>query len=84
MNNNYVIETVKYRDLIGREFLSEKDAQLSNHDISLMFRQYIDENLLITFNDCKLDKLGTTNSLWINLDFTPECIEKICRIMMSK
>lgn len=84
MDNNKVTGTMKYKDLIGREFLSEKDAQLSNHDISLIVRQYIEEELLITFQDCKLDKLGTTNALWTKLDFTYECIQNIYNAKMRK
>ena len=84
MDNNKVVGTMKYKDLIGREFLSEKDAQLSNHDISLIVRKYIDDELLITFQDSRLDRMGTTNKLWVNLDFTSECIENIYNIMMRK
>lgn len=72
---------VVYTDLLDQDWKTEQQAQMSNHDIQLKFRQYIEEELFRTFSDGRLNKLETTKELWTCLDFTPKCIKEICEIM---
>lgn len=70
-----------YLDLIGREHDTEEGAKHNNHDIHLEFRRYIEEELLLSFGDGRIDKLGTSKMIWDCLEFTPECIKNIFKIM---
>lgn len=71
----------KYIDFIGNEHDERQEAVDSNHDIQLKFRKYIEEELIMTFSDGMVDKLGTTKELWESLEFTPKCIKNIIKIM---
>lgn len=78
---NTLIKKVIFVDFIGREFDKESEAEDSNHDIQLKFRKYIQEELIRTFSDGTVDKMGTTKEIWNCLEFTPECIKNIIKIM---
>lgn len=80
MKNDPIVKTV-YVDFLGQSFDTKQDAERSNNDLHLTFRKYIEEELIVTFSDGKVDKLKTTNQLWKSLDFTPECIKSIISIM---
>ncbi len=71
-----------YVDLLNQEHPTEKEAYDSSHKIHLNFRKYIEEELLATFSDGGIDKLATTQNIWDVLEFTPECIQKICSIIL--
>ena len=79
-----VQEKEVYLDLVGESHDKFTKASASNQQIYLRFRKYIEEELLLTFNDDRYDKLGTTKALWDTLEFTPECIAKINQIMLEK
>lgn len=70
-----------YIDYLGQHHDSQESAENENHEISLQFRKYIQEELLVAFSDGGIDKLRTTLNIWQMLDFTPECIAKISHIM---
>lgn len=74
---NLVIKKTVFVDFLGKEFDTENEAIQSNHDIHLVFRSYILNELIETFSDGKIDKLKTSKNLWDFLDFTPECIKTI-------
>ena len=81
METNNIPKVTKYLDLLGQEFDDIFDASRSNEHIQLQFRKYIEEECLRTFGDNQYDKLGTTLAIWEALEFTPECIKNICKIM---
>ena len=70
-----------YLDLINREYDKKEEALDNNRDIQLQFRRYIEEELLLSFGDGRINKLSTTKMLWDCLEFTPECIKNIFKIM---
>lgn len=73
-----------YIDYLGQHHNSQESAERENHEISLQFRKYIEEELISTFNDGKVNNLQTTLNIWQMLDFTPECIAKISHIMSKE
>ena len=75
---------IVYIDYLGRTHDSQESAENENHEISLQFRKYIQEELLVAFSDGGIDKLQTTLNIWQMLDFTPECIAKISHIMSKE
>jgi len=75
---------IVYEDLLGVEHSTEQFAIQSNHDIHLVFRNYISNELIRTFSDGKINNLKTTKEIWDNLDFTPECIKRIYEIEMGR
>ena len=72
---------IVYIDYLERTHNSRESAERENHEISLQFRKYIQEELISTFGDGKIDNLQTTLNIWQMLDFTPSCIAKISHIM---
>ena len=72
---------IVYIDYLERTHDSRESAESENHEISLQFRKYIQEELLVTFSGGGVDDLQTTLNIWQMLDFTPECIAKISHIM---
>lgn len=77
----HAIRKTVYADLLGATHLQKADAEMSNHDVQLKFRRYIEEELIRTFSDGKVDNLATTNEIWKALEFTPECVRDIISIM---
>ena len=73
-----------YIDYLGQKHNSQKSAERENYEISLQFRKYIDEELISTFGNGRIDRFRTTLTIWQMLDFTPECIAKISHIMSKK
>ena len=73
-----------YIDYLGNHHNSSESAERENHEISLQFRKYIQEELISTFTDGKVDNLQTTLNIWQMLDFTDNCIMKVCDIMSKK
>lgn len=73
-----------YIDYLGQHHNSSESAERENHEISLQFRQYIQEELISTFSDGKVDNLQTTLNIWQMLDFTDGCIMKVSEIMSKK
>lgn len=63
-----------YEDLLGNQHSIQTGAESVNHEIHLKFREYLG-TLIKTFNDGRVDILGTTKNLWDNLEFTGECIK---------
>lgn len=70
-----------YIDFLGCHHDTKESAERSNHDIHLEFRKYIEEELIRTFSDGKVDMLATTQAIWQGLEFTPECVRNIYNIM---
>ena len=81
MRTSIVKSKTVYINLLNQSFDKEKDAIESNHQIHLEFRKYIQEELIIVFSDCKVNNLSTSLNIWETLDFTPECIRNIIKIM---
>lgn len=81
---NFVIKKTVFVDFLGKQFDTENKAIQSNHDIHLVFRNYISNELIETFSDGKINKLKTSKNLWDFLDFTPECIKRIYNIEMDR
>lgn len=81
MDNQYAKQVIRFKDLLGQEWKTKEQAERSSHDIHLKFRNYIQEELLVTFSDGKLNNLATTKLIWESLDFKVECIKEICDIM---
>lgn len=75
---------IVYIDYLEKSHDSQESAERENHEISLQFRKYIQEELLVAFSDGGIDKLQTTLNIWQMLDFTPECIAKIAHIMSKE
>jgi len=73
-----------YIDYLGQQHNSQESAERENHEISVQFRKYIQEELLVAFSDGGIDELQTTLNIWQMLDFTPECIAKISHIMSKE
>lgn len=78
------IQITQWVDLEGCYHNSKDGAYDANHDLHLLFRKYIEEELLVTFSDGSYDELSTTNLIWQMLEFTPECIKKVIKIMKEK
>ena len=72
-----VKEKTVYIDILGNEHKNKDDAKKANHDIHLKFREYIG-SLIKTFDDGKVDMLGTTKNMWDNLNFTEDSIRSGC------
>ena len=81
---NEPIQITQWVDLEGCYHNSKEEASRSNNELHLLFMEYIEEELLITFSNGVCDKLCTTNNIWQMLEFTPECIKKIIKIMGEK
>ena len=79
-----VTEKTYYIDLIGQSHDTKEKAEQSNHDIHLKFREYISEEMLITFEDGRLDKLATTLNLWNYLDYSSDCIKSVFQEMKTR
>lgn len=80
MNLRLIKRTV-YVDILGQVWDTDKECIKSNNGIHLMLRKYIEDELLVTFSDGKIDKLATTKSIWDVLEFTPDCIKNIISYM---
>lgn len=72
---------IVYIDYLEKSHDSRGSAERENHEISLQFRKYIQEELLSTFSDGHINELQTTLNIWQMLDFTPSCIAKISHVM---
>ena len=75
---------IVYIDHLKKSHASQESAERANHEISLQFRKYIQEELLIAFKNGGVDELQTTLNIWQMLDFTPECIARISHIMSKE
>ena len=83
MNNNAVKKEI-FIDLLGQYHDTKEKAEQHNHDIHLVFRNYIANELFVEFEDGRIDKLATTKNIWDMLEFTPKSIKDIYTIEMSR
>lgn len=79
-----VKEKIYYIDLVGQSHDTKEKAEQSNQDIHLKFREYISEELFITFEDGRLDKLATTLNIWNYLEFSDDCLKSVFQEMKTR
>lgn len=82
--NNKCKSQIIYIDYLDNHHDSQESAERENHEISLQFRKYIQEELISTFSDGKVDNLQTTLNIWQMLDFTPTSIARVLHFMSKK
>lgn len=75
---------IVFIDLLGKTYDTEKECKEANHQIHLVFRKYIETELIRTFSDGCVDMMQTSNELWKNLEFTSDCIKRIYEIEISR